>query len=70
MLYEIADANDRNSGALLCIGGPYLIYYISPSEEELFLVSFFLLSLDPQSPTFSGFRQFECRGWNGFAWES
>lgn len=25
------------SGAVLCIGGPALIYYVSPSEEELFL---------------------------------
>jgi hypothetical protein len=25
------------SGALCCIGGPALIYYVSPSEEELFL---------------------------------
>ncbi|KAI9783209.1 MAG: assembly factor cbp4 [Geoglossum umbratile] len=23
-------------GALLCIGGPALVYYVSPSEEELF----------------------------------
>jgi hypothetical protein len=27
-------------GAILCIGGPYLIYYVSPTEEELFMVSF------------------------------
>lgn len=26
------------SGALLCIGGPYLVYYVTPSEEELFQV--------------------------------
>jgi hypothetical protein len=25
------------SGALCCIGGPALIYYVSPTEEELFL---------------------------------
>ncbi|KAG9685482.1 hypothetical protein KCU95_g10292, partial [Aureobasidium melanogenum] len=25
------------SGAILCIGGPYLIYYVTPSEEELFM---------------------------------
>ncbi|KAL1304738.1 hypothetical protein AAFC00_003683 [Neodothiora populina] len=24
------------SGALLCIGGPYLVYYVTPTEEELF----------------------------------
>lgn len=33
------------SGAVLCIGGPYLIYYVTPTEEELFMVSFFLLPL-------------------------
>ena len=35
-----------SSGAGLCIGGPYLIYYVTPTEEELFMVSvtnFFLL---------------------------
>jgi len=32
----------RSSGAVLCIGGPYLIYYVSPTEEELFMVSFYL----------------------------
>ncbi|KAF7845862.1 hypothetical protein BT93_L0284 [Corymbia citriodora subsp. variegata] len=25
------------SGAICCIGGPALIYYVTPSEEELFL---------------------------------
>jgi hypothetical protein len=25
------------SGAVCCIGGPALIYYVSPTEEELFL---------------------------------
>lgn len=25
------------SGAICCIGGPALIYYVSPTEEELFL---------------------------------
>ncbi|KAI4749285.1 hypothetical protein E4T50_00425 [Aureobasidium sp. EXF-12298] len=25
------------SGAVLCIGGPYLIYYVTPTEEELFM---------------------------------
>jgi len=25
------------SGALCCIGGPALVYYVSPTEEELFL---------------------------------
>lgn len=25
-----------NSGAICCIGGPALVYYVSPSEEELF----------------------------------
>lgn len=25
----------------MCIGGPALIYYVTPTEEELFLVSFF-----------------------------
>ncbi|MCJ1444333.1 MAG: assembly factor cbp4 [Stictis urceolatum] len=24
------------SGAIMCIGGPALIYYVSPTEEELF----------------------------------
>jgi hypothetical protein len=28
---------DPSSGALCCIGGPALIYYVSPTEEELFL---------------------------------
>ncbi|KAF1355156.1 hypothetical protein BDV97DRAFT_344826 [Delphinella strobiligena] len=23
-------------GAALCIGGPYLVYYVTPTEEELF----------------------------------
>lgn len=27
----------RNSGAICCIGGPALIHYVSPTEEELFL---------------------------------
>jgi hypothetical protein len=26
-----------HSGALCCIGGPALVYYVSPTEEELFL---------------------------------
>ncbi|KAI9863163.1 MAG: assembly factor cbp4 [Trichoglossum hirsutum] len=26
------------AGALLCIGGPALVYYVSPSEDELFKV--------------------------------
>src|SRR4051812_34306278 len=26
----------RNSGAALCIGGPALVMYVSPTEEELF----------------------------------
>lgn len=25
------------SGAVCCIGGPALVYYVSPTEEELFL---------------------------------
>lgn len=25
------------SGATICIGGPALVYYVSPTEEELFL---------------------------------
>ncbi|CAK3985898.1 Assembly factor cbp4 [Lecanosticta acicola] len=25
------------AGAVMCIGGPALIYYVSPTEEELFL---------------------------------
>jgi hypothetical protein len=35
------------SGAVLCIGGPALVYYVTPTEEELFKVSD--LSLKPLS---------------------
>jgi hypothetical protein len=28
-----------NSGGIMCIGGPALVYYVTPSEEELFSVS-------------------------------
>jgi hypothetical protein len=28
---------DPLSGAICCIGGPALIFYISPTEEEIFL---------------------------------
>ncbi|POS81688.1 hypothetical protein EPUL_005588, partial [Erysiphe pulchra] len=31
---------DNQSGGIMCIGGPALIYYVTPTEEELFLVSF------------------------------
>lgn len=31
------------SGAGLCIGGPYLVYYVTPTEEELFTVRFAIL---------------------------
>ena len=27
------------SGAAMCIGGPALVYWVSPTEEELFKVS-------------------------------
>lgn len=29
----------ENSGGIMCIGGPALVYYVTPSEEELFSVS-------------------------------
>jgi 1,4-alpha-glucan branching enzyme len=28
---------DLLSGAVICIGGPALVYYVSPTEEQLFL---------------------------------
>lgn len=30
----------------MCIGGPALIYYVMPSEEELFKVSTVILRVD------------------------
>lgn len=27
-----------HSGGICCIGGPALIYYVTPTEEELFMV--------------------------------
>ena len=32
------DLTDYRSGVGLCVGGPALIYYVSPTEEELFKV--------------------------------
>ena len=29
----------QDSGGALCVGGPALVYYVTPTEEELFLVS-------------------------------
>jgi hypothetical protein len=29
----------NTSGGIMCIGGPALVYYVTPSEEELFSVS-------------------------------
>lgn len=31
-------ANEAARGATLCIGGPYLVWYVTPTEEELFKV--------------------------------
>jgi len=28
-----------HSGAVLCIGGPWLVWYVTPTEEELFKVT-------------------------------
>jgi hypothetical protein len=28
----------RLRGAVMCVGGPALVYYVMPTEEELFLV--------------------------------
>ena len=28
----------RHSGLGMCVGGPALVYYVTPSEEELFKV--------------------------------
>lgn len=33
------------AGSVLCIGGPALVYYVSPSEEELFKVLYILVML-------------------------
>jgi CBP4 len=30
------NSNHNYSGATLCIGGPALVYYVTPTEEELF----------------------------------
>lgn len=27
---------DNHSGAVICVGGPALTYYVTPTEEELF----------------------------------
>lgn len=29
---------DQARGSILCIGGPALVYYVTPTEEELFKV--------------------------------
>ena len=41
------------SGAVLCIGGPALVTYLTPSEEELFKASnlSLLLALQPSQVT-------------------
>lgn len=33
-----------SSGGIMCIGGPALIYYVTPTEEELFKVSSLLFA--------------------------
>ena len=35
----LVQCTDVTSGVAMCIGGPALVYYVSPTEEELFKVS-------------------------------
>lgn len=38
----------------MCIGGPALIYYVTPTEEELFMVSLGLILYRPGNVWYEG----------------